>query len=326
MTARTAVSLIRYHPNSEAAELDHATGDLAVIKRHRSPDGKPPHWLPDVPLDGWFDYLGGLLVAVYRIRGDAGALWLRLGDRRFAFSEALRSEFSPQFPDQEPLVENVGVLRTLQLFEGDQLVAEHQYRLHDGTKPLERSIDPFPSWPEEEEDYDLLYFVHRIMIGERWRRVLQHAQEPESEARPAREPRSTPPHPWTVTALSLFFGFGTLMSFLSFVALLFPGGFLEPMWRLNPRARENFATMGLWGPLLMLVVSFACASAAIGLWRGKRFGYVLGLTLLIVSLLGDLANAVLGIEPRAWIGVPIAALLIWVLATGRARAFFEIRA
>jgi hypothetical protein len=113
------------------------------------------------------------------------------------------------------------------------------------------------------------------------------------------------------------------MSFLSFVALLFPGSFLEPMWRLNPRARENFATLGLWAPLLMLIVSIACASAAFGLWRRKRFGYVLGLVLLSVSLIGDLANAVLGIEPRAWIGVPVAALLIRVLATGRARAYFR---
>jgi hypothetical protein len=145
----------------------------------------------------------------------------------------------------------------------------------------------------------------------------------EVEIEAASAPRPAPRRPWTVTGLSLFFAFGTAMSFLSFVALLFPGSFLEPMWRLNPRARENFAVMGLWAPLLMLVVSIACASAAFGLWRRKRFGYVLGLVMLTVSLIGDLANAVLGIEPRAWIGVPVAALLIGVLATGRARAYFR---
>ena len=89
------------------------------------------------------------------------------------------------------------------------------------------------------------------------------------------------------------------------------------MWQLNPRAREQFATMGGWALLLMAVVSTACAAASIGLWRGKRFGYVLGLTLLTVSLVGDLANAVLGLEPRAWIGVPIAAVLLVVLVRGR---------
>jgi len=117
------------------------------------------------------------------------------------------------------------------------------------------------------------------------------------------------------------------MSCASFVALLFPGGFLEAMWRLNPRARESFATMGVWALVLMAVVSVACASASAGLWRGRRWGYLLALALLTFSLLGDLANALLGIEPRAWIGVPIAALMIAYLATRRVRDFFvDLRA
>jgi hypothetical protein len=128
--------------------------------------------------------------------------------------------------------------------------------------------------------------------------------------------------PWTVTFLSVFFGLGAAISATSLIALATPGGFLEPMWRLNPRAKEQFAPMGIWACVLMAVVSVTCLAAAVGLWRGRRFGYILGLTLLIVSLLGDLANAVLGLEPRAWVGVPIAALFLGVLLTGRARAFF----
>lgn len=128
--------------------------------------------------------------------------------------------------------------------------------------------------------------------------------------------------PWAVTALSVFFAFGATISALAFAALALPGGFLQQMWRLNPRAREQFAQMGGWALLLMAVVSVLCTLTAHGLWRGSRFGYVLGVTMLLVSLLGDLANAVLGLEPRAWVGVPIAAVLLVVLATGRAKAFF----
>ncbi len=128
--------------------------------------------------------------------------------------------------------------------------------------------------------------------------------------------------PRGITALSIFFALGAGISFASFVALLFPGGLLEPMWRLNPRARESFATMGVWALVLMAVVSIACASASVGLWRGRRWGYLLALALLTFSLLGDLANALLGIEPRAWIGVPIAALMLAYLGTRRVRAFF----
>lgn len=60
------------------------------------------------------------------------------------------------------------------------------------------------------------------------------------------------------------------MSFIAFVSLLFPGSLLEPMWRLNPRAREGFAGIGVWAIVLMCDVSVARASAATGLWRGAR--------------------------------------------------------
>jgi hypothetical protein len=129
--------------------------------------------------------------------------------------------------------------------------------------------------------------------------------------------------PKGITALSLFFGFGAAMALTSFVALLFPGGFLEPMWRLNPRAREAFGSMGGWALLLMAAVSLACAFASRGLWRGKRWGYILAIVILTVNLIGDLTNALLGIEPRAWFGVPIAALLIWFLVTPKIRNFFR---
>ena len=113
------------------------------------------------------------------------------------------------------------------------------------------------------------------------------------------------------------------MSALAFFALFFPGGFLAPMWRLNPRAQVQFAVMGRAALLLMAVVSTTCALAAYGLWRGRRFGFLLGIIMLTFSLLGDLANALLGLEPRAWVGVPIAAVLLVVLATGRSKAFFR---
>ena len=132
--------------------------------------------------------------------------------------------------------------------------------------------------------------------------------------------------PWVVSALSLFFAFGAAISFTSMISLLSPGGALEPMWRLNPRAREAFSGMGPWAIVLMAVVCSACLSASLGLWRGRRWGYVIAVALLLVSLLGDLANAVLGLEPRAWVGVPVAALLLVFLTTRRVRAFFAVQA
>jgi hypothetical protein len=79
--------------------------------------------------------------------------------------------------------------------------------------------------------------------------------------------------PLGISGLSLFFVFGVAMSGLAALMLLFPGSVLEPLWRLNPRAREGFAAMSAWAVLLMAVVCVACATAALGLWRGTRWGY-----------------------------------------------------
>jgi hypothetical protein len=129
--------------------------------------------------------------------------------------------------------------------------------------------------------------------------------------------------PGGVTALAGFFVFGTLMSGLAALALVTPGGPLEPMWRINPRAREGFATMGGWAPLLLAAVCLACASAAAGLWRGRPWGRALAIVILTVNLVGDAGNVVFGHDVRAAIGIPIAAALVAYLAWNRrVRAYF----
>ena len=126
--------------------------------------------------------------------------------------------------------------------------------------------------------------------------------------------------PKAVTAISLFFVFGTLMSGLAAVMLLFPGGIFDPMWRLNPHAHQGFAAMGGWAVLLMLVVCVACFTAAVGLWLCRRWGLLTALTILIVNLVGDTANALLAHDWPTLVGLPIAGLMIVYLF--RARSLF----
>ena len=130
--------------------------------------------------------------------------------------------------------------------------------------------------------------------------------------------------PAGVTALSCLFALGMLTSGLSAISLLNPGSVLEPMWKLNPHARESFSRMGPWAPLLLAVVCAACAASAYGFFTGRRWGYWLGAVGLTVNLAGDVVNAALGIEPRALVGVPIVALILWYLASRRVRDFFRV--
>jgi hypothetical protein len=129
--------------------------------------------------------------------------------------------------------------------------------------------------------------------------------------------------PVGVTALSSFFWAGAIISFIAAVSLLFPGSLLEPMWRLNPRARQGFAGIGGWAILLMGVVSVACAIAAAGLWRGARWGYWFALVLLVINLIGDTTNVLLGTEPRAAVGIPIVLAILVFLLSRRVRKFFR---
>ncbi len=129
--------------------------------------------------------------------------------------------------------------------------------------------------------------------------------------------------PGGITALSVFFLAGAAISLTSCVSMLFPGGFLEPMWRINPRAREAFAGMGPWAIVLLCVVCLACALSAIGLWRGLSWGHRLAVTLIAINLVSDIANVVLGTEPRAAIGVPIAAAILVYLMSKRVRFYFQ---
>jgi hypothetical protein len=70
--------------------------------------------------------------------------------------------------------------------------------------------------------------------------------------------------PLGLAALSAFFTFGALMSAMSALALAYPGSWVEPLWRLNPKARDAFTRMGPWA-VVMVAVGAACAAAAAGL-------------------------------------------------------------
>jgi hypothetical protein len=129
--------------------------------------------------------------------------------------------------------------------------------------------------------------------------------------------------PVGITLLSIFFSFGALISFTVFISVLFPGSFLEPLWRLNPQAREAFASVGVWAVVLMFAVCVSCSLAARGLWRGARWGYLLALTLLVFNMIGDVANVILGTEPGTIVGVPIVVAILTYLMSRRVRRFFK---
>ncbi|HET7585904.1 MAG TPA: hypothetical protein VFK13_13390 [Gemmatimonadaceae bacterium] len=129
--------------------------------------------------------------------------------------------------------------------------------------------------------------------------------------------------PIGLTLLTAFFAFGALMAGITAVALLTPGGMLEPIWRLNPQARDALRSMSPWGIPLMVVVSTACAATALALWCGASWGRRLALVVLGVNLLGDVGNAVVRHDLRTLSGLPVGAALIAYLLRPSIRSRFQ---
>ena len=123
-------------------------------------------------------------------------------------------------------------------------------------------------------------------------------------------------HPW----LASFFAFGCCMCAVTIVLLVFPGTALDAIWRLNPDGHAGFQTIGNWSVAIMLAVGAACGFAAIGLWRGARWGTRLALVILVLNMIGDLVNSVWRGDYRALIGLPIAAAIIVYLLRSKSVA------
>jgi len=119
--------------------------------------------------------------------------------------------------------------------------------------------------------------------------------------------------PAGVTAMACFFVFGTLMSALTALLLVFPGTPLDDLWKANPDAQFGFKHLGGWAVLLMLTVSAACLCAAIGLWHYQRWGFSFAMAILGVNLVADLASASVRHDWRSLAGIPVSGAMIFYL-------------
>jgi hypothetical protein len=98
---------------------------------------------------------------------------------------------------------------------------------------------------------------------------------------------------------------------------------VDAIWRINPRGHESFLRMGSAAYPLLGTICLACAGTAFGLMKGAKWGYRAAVFMLVVNLAGDLVNVMTGNEPRAIIGVPIVALILWYLARPAVRNHFS---
>jgi hypothetical protein len=126
-----------------------------------------------------------------------------------------------------------------------------------------------------------------------------------------------------LTAMAVFLVFGATMATLAGITLLFPGSFLDPIWRLNPEAGEQLRQLGRGISIAFLGLGAAMVAAAIG-WIKRRFwGWALAVIIIASQVLGDLVNALRGEFLKGAVGVVIAAALLAYLIRPVTRGAFE---
>ena len=130
-------------------------------------------------------------------------------------------------------------------------------------------------------------------------------------------------HSFGLTAMAVFLVFGAVMATLAGITLLFPGSFLDPIWRLNPEAGEQLHQLGRGIGIAFLGLGAAMVAAAIG-WIKRRFwGWALAVIIIASQVLGDLVNAARGEFLKGAVGVVIAGALLVYLIRPATRGAFE---
>ena len=123
--------------------------------------------------------------------------------------------------------------------------------------------------------------------------------------------------------IGVFFLFGATMAAYAAVTLLQPGTVLDRLWALNKTGQVQLATLGKGAGLGFVVLSALIFTAAIGWFRRRYWGWVLGTTIIAINATGDLINGAMGEWLKGAVGVVIAGLLLFYMTRSGVRRYFR---
>jgi hypothetical protein len=112
--------------------------------------------------------------------------------------------------------------------------------------------------------------------------------------------------PAGITALSIFFGFGSFVSAVMALLILFPGSITESTKSASP-------LLILFSLLLSIAACIACIVASVGLWRCASWGLWTALVILSANILSQLSDLVTVHQVRSLIAILLSGVMIWYL-------------
>jgi len=125
-----------------------------------------------------------------------------------------------------------------------------------------------------------------------------------------------------LNAVGIFLFFGAIMASLAATTLLRRGTLLDHLWALNPKAFKQLAPLGGAVGILFLLLGAALATAGIGWFRRRLWGWRLAVVIIAIQVLGDVVNCVRGDLLRGGTGVIIAGALLLFLLQPKVRGAF----
>jgi hypothetical protein len=123
--------------------------------------------------------------------------------------------------------------------------------------------------------------------------------------------------------IGVFFLFGATMAAYAAVTLLKPGTALDRLWALNKTGHLQLATWGKSAGLGFVVLSALMFATAIGWFRRRYWGWLLGTAIIGINATGDLINGVMGEWLKGAVGVAIAGLLLFYMTRVGVRNYFR---
>jgi hypothetical protein len=124
------------------------------------------------------------------------------------------------------------------------------------------------------------------------------------------------------TAVGIFLFFGAIMASLAGTTLLWRGTALGRVWALNPTAYEQLAPLGSKVGILFLLLGAALATAGIGWFQRRLWGWRLAVVIIGTQVLGDVVNCLRGDWLRGAAGAVIAGAVLLFLLQRRIRGGF----
>ena len=147
---------------------------------------------------------------------------------------------------------------------------------------------------------------------------------PSTVRRETEKTMSTDEHarPRGFMAIGVFFLFGATMAAYAAATLLKPGTVLDRLWVLNKTGHAQLAALGKGVALGFVVLSGLLCAAAVGWFRRRYWGWVLGTTIIAINAAGDLISGVRGEWLKGAVGFAIAGLLLIYMTRPGVRNYF----